>query len=118
MTGTTAKTFEKARVGYYGTVRDYLRENALQVKMFEIDTNFTGKITCHERQSYKTKPGYKAVKREFDSFDELKKYYGEHGEKRSKRSTKTTRKPRKSVKKTSAKAKTKLVAKKPKRAKR
>lgn len=56
-------------------IRDYLRKKAKQVKMFEVDETFVkGQIITHERKDLGSK-GYEPIKRVFESFEELKKYY-------------------------------------------
>ena len=58
----------------FSEIKSWLHNNAKQVKMFEIDTFFTGEITCHERKDLGIK-GYKQIKRIFKSFQELKEFY-------------------------------------------
>ena len=58
-------------------IRNWLRENAKQVKGFDVDETFhKGAIVCHEREDLGPK-GYNKIERKFKSFSELKEYYGQ-----------------------------------------
>ena len=57
-------------------VRTWLRENAKQVKGFEVDMVFhKGAIKCFEREDLGPK-GYKVIEVKFNDFEELKAHYG------------------------------------------
>ena len=57
-------------------IRAWLRENAKQVKGFEVDMIFNkGAIKCFEREDLGPK-GYKVIEVKFKSFEDLKKHYG------------------------------------------
>ena len=57
-------------------VRAWLRENAKQVKGFEVDMVFHKEaIKCFEREDLGPK-GYKVIEVKFKDFDDLKKHYG------------------------------------------
>lgn len=58
-------------------IRNWLRENAKQVKGFDMDETFNkGSIVCHERKDLGPK-GYEKIERKFKSFNELKEHYGQ-----------------------------------------
>ena len=57
-------------------VRAWLRENAKQVKGFEVDMVFNkGAIKCFEREDLGPK-GYNTIEVKFENFEDLKKHYG------------------------------------------
>ena len=96
-------------------VRIYLRANAPQVKFIIIDNLFTGVITVTERESFKTKPGYKSIELKFNDFDELKKHYAPISSKTSRRNASANSKPRNKPKGNSRSAKGKVEKHKPKK---
>ena len=56
-------------------IRSWLRENAKQVKGFDLDNTFNkGSIVTHERKDLGPK-GYEKIEHKFDSFESLKAHY-------------------------------------------